>query len=207
MYHLTYHFSISLHINHLCFLQSYLLAAFTVLHSFGLAVGSDTVATVLPVALGLALAAYTVRLGGFLCAVPYCAVIGGIVYSATEFAAPFFASHPMGAVGGDGNGDDKQVGSAAAVALGGLALMLSSFMVQLAGHAAFEVYQSPLDLMHGFFAAPPLEWLALLARVERLVQRPLFLPDSVTQDVWKRVAELRSNPVFANKKENAASSR
>ena len=78
--------------------------------------------------------------------------------------------------------------SRAAAAGAGLAIVLGSFMLQLLGHCLHERFQAPLSLLHGFVAAPPLEWISFLLRCGFAggVHDPVF------GGIWEEVASARS---------------
>eukprot|EP00418_Pyrodinium_bahamense_P002207 CAMPEP_0179016230 /NCGR_PEP_ID=MMETSP0796-20121207/3206_1 /TAXON_ID=73915 /ORGANISM="Pyrodinium bahamense, Strain pbaha01" /LENGTH=109 /DNA_ID=CAMNT_0020711901 /DNA_START=492 /DNA_END=821 /DNA_ORIENTATION=+ len=49
--------------------------------------------------------------------------------------------------------------------LAGFSVMLGSFLVQLVGHAAWEEFSAPINLVHGSVTAGNLEWLSALLRL------------------------------------------
>lgn len=109
---------------------------------------------------------YAISLGGVR-GTPYCVFVGSIVWIAqTQFPRWLGAEDPS------------------TQAMSGFALMMGSFACQLAGHAYFEVFQAPPDLVHGFFAAPVLEWMSLLGRCG-------LMPPDLMREVWIRVHTLR----------------
>jgi hypothetical protein len=187
VYHLTYHHSLGIHVNHLVFLNAYLLAVLTLLDGTDALLGFPALlpagTRVLPAALVAALCMYALRLGGVR-SVPYCAFVAALGWIATARMPGLLQE--LGGYHENDNGDDGPSQQAARASAGaGFGLMLAAFMCQLAGHALFEVFQAPPSLMHGFFAAPVLEWLALLGRLG-------LMPQSVMQDVSRRVKAIRT---------------
>ena len=63
-----------------------------------------------------------------------------------------------------------------------LAVIILSFSFQLIGHFYCEKFIAKPDLWHGFVAAPILEWVSFLFRVN-------LLPELA--DVWEEVTEIR----------------
>jgi hypothetical protein len=175
VYHLVYHHSLGIHVNHLAFLNAYLLAVLTLLDGadalLRLPVLLPAGIRVLPAALVAAVWAYALRLGGVRSA-PYCVFVGALGQVATAGLLQSLLGYTR---------DDAPGVSTGA----GFGFMLAAFLCQLAGHALFEVFQAPPSLIHGFFAAPVLEWLALLGRLG-------LMPELVMQDVWRRVKAIRT---------------
>ena len=86
-------------------------------------------------------------------ALPYVGVIAGLCFAAWEVRGAILALAD---------------GSAYSVALVGTGIVLTSFTAQLLGHALHERFQAPPLLMHGFVAAPVLEFVSLLFRLGAL---------------------------------------
>ena len=64
----------------------------------------------------------------------------------------------------------------------GFSIILGSFGVQLLGHWCFEYFNAKPDLWHGFVAAPVLEWISFLHRCGSMQE---------LDPIWKEVLEIR----------------
>ena len=166
VYHLTYHYSLGLHINHLLFLHTYLLAVFTIAGGVGSLLAPVWGGAAVQMLFFIAICVYAMSLGGVRGS-PYCVFVGLVLWIA-RFEVPRWLG-----------GEDPST-----QAMSGFALMMLSFACQLAGHAYFEIFQAPPDLLHGFFAAPVLEWMSLLGRCG-------LMPSDLMREVWLRVHVLR----------------
>jgi hypothetical protein len=146
LYHLVYHYSLSLHINHLLFL-----------HTYGIGIGILT----------LGLSSFL----SFLILFLYCiyilllsssgltknkGLLYGLLYIGSFVILQIFAvSFIAEAV--------NEFQKIETVALG-LLITLVSFMMQLIGHCLHENFATEPHLVHGFIAAPFLEFVSLLIR-------------------------------------------
>ena len=139
-YHCTYHHTSALHVNHLVFLHTYLFGVFVLFAASGSAAVVATVAVLY--------ACYTVLLlrAAWCAMLPYAAFVQALAMLAWEESQRFGWSPA----------------TTCAVAL---ATILASFASQLVGHTWFEEFVAPPSLAHGLLAAPPLEYLCLLARL------------------------------------------
>jgi len=170
LYHLVYHRSLAIAINHLCFLHTYL---------FGI----------------LLFTAAPVRAGGiFLCiAVTAClaanVIIGGVRLGVSHTALviiPLAAAAWMAALAlTTSRGDSSRSIAAAAratatwdrllapvenwmgtvlIAVASIVVVLLSFALQLLGHCAHEHFQAVVQPLHGLVAAPLLEFTCIFVR-------------------------------------------
>jgi len=137
IFHRCYHYSVALQLNHLLFLNLYVLGVLMIAASFG---GWSSVCTIM--AIYASYAVYLARLQ----ALPYLCLVGLLAVYATELAAR--------------SGSQQSYNWEAA--LTGLWIVFGSFLAQLAGHALFEEFAAPPHLFHGFVAAPLLEFVSLL---------------------------------------------
>eukprot|EP00928_Gymnodinium_smaydae_P089765 TRINITY_DN73678_c0_g1_i1.p1 TRINITY_DN73678_c0_g1~~TRINITY_DN73678_c0_g1_i1.p1 ORF type:complete len:213 (+),score=35.09 TRINITY_DN73678_c0_g1_i1:67-705(+) len=141
LYHLIYHFSCAIHVNHLFFLNSYLFGVFLMVSSVGF---WQAVAAVL-----LLYGSYMVKLfagHGVLYALPYMSFVAGI-----GVGAWFLSENLL-----------FPLMNRSEIALIGFGIVMGSFSVQLFGHARYEEFSAPPDLFHGFVAAPVLEYVSSL---------------------------------------------
>lgn len=138
VYHRVYHYTASLHANHLVFLHSYLLGVFLLLAS------PAAPQPWLLVCGSCAYIGYVVWLTRDVISLmpPYVVLLAGIAAAAWRL--------------GDLLADVCALGDWL-VPLAAVALILGSFIAQLLGHAAHEAFFAPPSLQHGFLAAPPLE--------------------------------------------------
>ena len=144
IYHLIYHHSLALHVNHLVFLNTYLFGIWLLL------------AAADPIAGWAAAAAYAVY------ATALAGPLGGL-FGLLQVAAAYGATALHTALLTDGGGWAPWE-----VVMLGVGLVLGSFMAQLAGHASSEAFIAPPHLFHGFVAAPILEWVGLAFRLGAL---------------------------------------
>jgi len=166
LYHLTYHYSIGLHINHLVFLHAYVVAVFVIFCGAGLATGVPYLDFVFPALFAIAIFAYSAKLGG-LYSIPYWGIVTALLSITTAFLQPWLGDYVM-------------------CLIVGFSLMLFAFICQLIGHAMHEVFQAPPNFLHGFFAAPVLEWFSLLLRLG-------LMPTENSRELWARVDALRQS--------------
>lgn len=135
VYHMTFHFSLELHINHMIFLHSYMFGIFTISSLGG---WLSLFMAALPFLLYTIFIIKPVIGAGF-----YICVVSGLAVAAEVFGNYIATSDWMTAVIG-------------------LGIVLISFCCQLAGHAFYEDYFAPPALLHGFIAAPILEFQCFL---------------------------------------------
>lgn len=158
-YHLIYHYSFMLHVNHLIFLHTYLFGMLLLLASsteWLVLAGTTAVYAMYVIVL-------TQRL-----ALPYVAFVGGLAAAAWELQRWLSIAVEL---------------APWMVALIAVGVVLSSFICQLVGHAVHERFQAPPAILHGFVAAPPLEYVSLLGRLG-------FCP-SLMRDVMPTVEDVR----------------
>jgi hypothetical protein len=147
IYHLVYHYSLSLHVNHLVFL-----------HTYGIGIGVLT----------FSLSTHYIS---FLILFLYCIYIlllsssglknfkdlsYGLLYIITVIILQVFAVFVIAKA----VNEFKKIEIAAL----GLLIILISFMMQLIGHCLHEKFATEPHLVHGFIAAPFLEFISLLIR-------------------------------------------
>jgi hypothetical protein len=138
-YHKSFHFSVALQINHLIFLHSYL---------FGIALISSAGGwpAVLVIAAGYIVYTFIIirpSAGAML----YSLLLAGLFMS-SKFMSSLLLSY-----------DSFSLWK---VVLLGVGIVLISFICQLIGHSIHEEHFAPPSLMHGFVAAPVLEFQWLL---------------------------------------------
>lgn len=137
VYHRVFHYSLGIHVNHLVFLNTYLLGIFVALGSVhGAVLG----------VVALALSAHAFELAGACVAAPFAVQVAGLVLVAESAQ----------------NALDAGIGAMTM----GLAVALASLLAQVAGHAVFEELRPlrPAPL-HGLVCAPFLESVALQFRL------------------------------------------
>jgi len=145
LYHRIYHHSLELHMNHLMFLHTYLFGIYFIVAS------ADQIIILAAVA-GL-FGLYVCLLGRsiLLWMVPYLIfAVGGLPFGAwslhlmlsQQWGWPCWGQLALGA-----------------------SVVLASFSCQLLGHWLHELFNAPPSLMHGFLAAPVLEYISLLWRL------------------------------------------
>lgn len=148
LYHITYHYTTALHINHLIFLHTLLFGMMLSVSAAG--VWELTVAVV---ALFVAYICLLFTARRSLLALPYCLFVSLLATSAwivrEELSRGF---RPW------------------QILLVGLGIVLTSFAVQLYGHAKYEEFEAPPNLWHGFVAAPILEYTSFLFRLGALTE-------------------------------------
>lgn len=165
VYHLVYHHSFWLQVNHLVFLHTYVYGAFMLLSASSI--------WILPaVALTVYLSYIILLLNeiGVLLLLPYIIFLTGVTVAA------WFSYYFMSETGIEGW----------KCALMALLIILASFGFQVLGHALHEDYKAKPSLMHGFVSAPPLEYCSLLLRSNCL--KPHF-----RSEVEKRVEDIRQS--------------
>mmetsp|Transcript_4275 Transcript_4275/g.8650 ORF Transcript_4275/g.8650 Transcript_4275/m.8650 type:complete len:207 (-) Transcript_4275:103-723(-) len=161
-YHLVYHHSAEISNNHVIFLPIYIYSLFLLSLSVK---GVHPLVTMSQVS--LALAGYSCVIGRGLGVIftVVCILPLGVAAIATTFVDRFWA---------------------------GLGLMFFSLLNQVAGHKRFEVLQPTPNLLHGFVAAPVLEFISVWYRIfggDGLVEKGLLSFDP-TQAV-KEAKEIR----------------
>lgn len=142
VYHRVYHYSWPIALNHLLFLNTYVLGVLLVVDSCG---G--------PLALYVVVSLYAtyslaMSLGA---ALPYMVCIALLCVAAQR------AGEALRSSGGLDHSWE--------VPCVGVGLVLLSFIAQLVGHALHEEFSAPPDLFHGFVAAPVLESISLQMRL------------------------------------------
>ena len=142
VYHLIYHHSLALHLNHLLLLNTYLFGVFLAFAGTGLW-------PILAAVAGL-YATYAVALTRCV-ALPYAVVVGGLA-SAAWFVVDAACT------------PESELRTWHFVGVG-VGVVLVSLLLQLAGHAAHEHFQAPPLLKHGFVSAPVLEYMSLVFRM------------------------------------------
>jgi uncharacterized membrane protein YGL010W len=137
-YHLVYHRSPGIHINHLIFGQTYLFGATLLLLSLG---------TLYPsLAAMVTYVSYCVRMEYYL----------GMSYS-TVILVVYFAAFSLWAF----------VLDRKPAYLLSIGIMVTSLLCQVVGHQVYELYQASPNLLHGLYSAPFLEWCGLWYRRRR----------------------------------------
>uniref|UniRef100_A0A7S0A4K4 Uncharacterized protein n=1 Tax=Pyrodinium bahamense TaxID=73915 RepID=A0A7S0A4K4_9DINO len=152
LYHIVYHRSRALHANHLLFLHTCLLGilvgfegAFGVIANLGVISVYGVYCLLLTMQL-----LWRHPIDGFLSFL-YIGVLSAISRVSHEMIATL-----------RGRGMLVERWS---LVLAGFSVMLGSFLVQLVGHAAWEEFSAPINLVHGSVTAGNLEWLSALLRL------------------------------------------
>jgi hypothetical protein len=175
-YHWAYHWTLSLHLNHMIFLNTYLFSVFLVAASSGY--------WQVPAALAAAYSLYVVVLARWVGA-PYVVLVGLLASGAwllrLALAGDFVEARPPLALAGSGVRLEPWQ-----ILLVGVGAMLGSFICQLVGHARTELLIAKPHLFHGFVAAPALEWVSFLYRCG--ASRPPCL-----NEVWGEVAIIQKD--------------
>jgi uncharacterized membrane protein YGL010W len=147
VYHRTFHHTFALHINHLIFLNSYL---------FGVSLLLNTISPYAVIPVFAAYSLYAMNLMSsrshfqeVLTGALYICIVGCIAVGAY-----FCNEHLMTELGKTWKKIMVDVG-----------IILGSFMMQILGHCLFEEFHAPPDLIHGFVAAPLLEFVSLVFRL------------------------------------------
>lgn len=157
IYHLTYHSTRSLHINHLIFLHGYMLAVFV---ACACASRPGSVASAVAVGVPASIVvAYSELLGGKIVArIPAASGIllcgfQPLITICLAAAAWWIAGYPLAGV--------------SRVVLGASALGVSvgCLIAQVIGHKLNEPVMASPNLFHGFIAAVVLEWFSLVIRL------------------------------------------
>lgn len=139
VYHLIYHNSLAIHVNHMFFLNTYLFGVFLIVASFGLW------QLVFAVAALYALYAVVLTRG---MAAPYAAIVISGLAAGAWFLVDTTTSF-----------DNRYY------AFIGLGVVLVSFVLQLIGHAVHEEFNAQPLLKHGFVSAPVLEYVSFVFRL------------------------------------------
>ena len=177
-YHWAYHWTLSLHLNHMIFLNAYLFSVFLVAASSGY--------WQVPAALAAAYGLYVVVLAGRWVGAPYVVLVGLLASGAWLLRLALAGDFDVGEAGsgaGEGAGVKLEPWQ---ILLVGVGAMLGSFICQLVGHARTERLIAKPHLFHGFVAAPALEWVSFLYRCGAI--RPPFL-----NEVWGEVAIIQKD--------------
>jgi hypothetical protein len=153
VYHLVYHYSLGLHINHLIFL-----------HTYGIGVGLTTLAignaSYFYAPSWVVLAFYTL----------YIMLLGkkiGVAYVVCVVSAQVYAIFLLKAsIEGvwTANAMVSSLSLQAFFGGTGIAVVFASFMFQLVGHCVHERFGAPPNLLHGTVCAPFLEFVSLCLR-------------------------------------------
>lgn len=163
VYHRIYHYSWKIALNHLLFLNTYVLGVMLTVESCGGSIALYTVSSLY--------AAYSLVMSRG-AALPYAGCIAMLCSGAQ------LATKALRSAGLD---------HAWEVLCLGLSVVLLSFMAQLAGHAFHEDFSAPPDLFHGFVAAPVLESISLQMRLGLMPQ----LKSQVDREVQRVRSEAR----------------
>lgn len=140
IYHLVYHYSFALHVNHIVFLNLYLFGVFLCLTSFKSCIPLACVSG--------AYCLYSIVLTKGI-AIPYGIFILVIALGALECTKRLDLEWY------------RSLG-------GGVGFILGSFFVQLLGHFFHEKFVAKPNIFHGFVAAPLMEYMSLLMRLNVL---------------------------------------
>lgn len=140
-YHMTFHHSVPLQINHVIFLHTYLLGVL-----FLSAMGGWITLTVAAFPFAF-YAVFIIR--PYLWGLVYAACIAAIAFSA------FLLEREL---------ESYEFTNNWILCMAGLTIILFSFGCQLLGHYFHEEFVAPPNLCHGFIAAPALEIQSLLVR-------------------------------------------
>mmetsp|Transcript_9626 Transcript_9626/g.14489 ORF Transcript_9626/g.14489 Transcript_9626/m.14489 type:complete len:197 (+) Transcript_9626:3-593(+) len=141
-YHVVFHYSIEIQINHLIFLHTYILGLFMVACCGGFI-------AVLGVMFPLVIYSLIV-IRPLVCFIMYVTWLCGLAilgYILDDILRDVFLLNSW------------------QLLLSGVGVVLISFACQLLGHYYHEEYAAPPNLIHGFIAAPILEYQLLLMRV------------------------------------------
>lgn len=210
-FHFAYHYNFSLHANHMMFLHSYLFGVFLCISTAAKYISEQWSSTNTPMyaamisviviyvfyvalILKLAMSFYrvvdgcdenepcrshvSVRASGFRIIVQRCLILAYVLVVGILAAGAVYWSIR------------SRTGSFKMLLIG-LAVILLSFCLQLIGHFSCELFIAKPDVWHGFVAAPILEWVSFLFRVN-------VLPEML--DVWDEVTRIRSKNM--NKRKN-----
>lgn len=141
-YHLMFHHSTSLHINHMIFLHTFLFGAL-------LCSSTNIISLVLITVIFAMYASVIIR--PLLFTAIY--ILGILILSLTAFYLEAYLS----------SSSTYELKKWVIAVIGG-GIVLTSFMFQLLGHALYEELVAPPNLIHGFLAAPILEFQCFLYR-------------------------------------------
>lgn len=169
VYHLVYHRSIALHVNHLIFLNSYLFGVLLCAASTGGKSG-DIVCGALT---GIYASYVLLLTKGY--GVPYVIFVSALALSARTFRLWI----------------DTYLDRTYVPPVVGICIVLLSFSSQLLGHRLHEEIIAAPNLFHGFVAAPVLEYMSLLLRIG-------ILPETITRGVLIEVDALRAPSLSAH---------
>lgn len=148
VYHCIYHHSLALHLNHLVFLNTYIIGMLVTSSGLCGTLSDDDHGQCSVWTMVVLFDTYALVLTRGV-ALPYAAMVGGfgvLAMMLSNTVHAYYHSHVY-------------------VILVGLGIMLCSFAAQLLGHRYFERFAAPPHLFHGFVAAPLLEYSSLLFRL------------------------------------------
>lgn len=158
LYHLVYHWTLSIHINHMFLLHTYLLGAY-----FSACVYSDNSVPVIVAIASLVTICDLVVLRShslILCGLSHVIImVWPLAYAAHYLSLYVQTAYSM---------DRSNV----CMLVAGPTVMLTSLLLQVAAHHYHEEFQAPMSLLHGLLAAPGLEWTSFLLRCYRF-QHPV----------------------------------
>jgi len=163
-FHLTYHYTTQIAINHLIFQNTYVFGVFCLCALYW------------PVLAAIAIlySVFTIVLGR-LWGIPYVVALGGMACGAYYFV--FWLEQDVHLLWWH-------------VFLIAFGIILVSFAGQTIGHAVHEEYSIPVVPYNGLVAAPAMEWLALICRVKRW--RNGIGESDIVSRVWAEVEDVRA---------------
>ena len=145
IYHLIYHYTVKLHLNHLLLLHTYLLGIY--IFACGCAgIYILSVVTCLFCCFDILFARFTVH-GWSHSIFVHLPLSIGSYYLTTSFLQTSLELSTLNII------------------IASLSLMLCSLLLQVAGHSAWEEFQAPAAITHGLLAAPVLEWTTMWLRL------------------------------------------
>ena len=175
VYHLVYHWTLKLHVNHLMLLHAYQFSVMLMVS----AVGGEICAIVIFCLFALVEILVARSLFGISHVLCLLGPLGLLAYW-TSLAL----EEPVAVVCSSKGGVCTKLFIAAC----GFAAAIISLLLQLAGHALWEEYQAPASPLHGLVTAPVLEWVSLWLRVTG--DRCPGLPSHL-KEIWQESAEIR----------------
>ena len=185
VYHLAYHYSLGLHINHLLFL-----------HTYGIGVGISTLAiggaSYFYAPSWILLAFYTV----------YVLFLGkkiGAAYISCAVPAQVYAIFLLkSSIEATWSVDSTLSSLSLNVLFGGvgIGIVIASFVFQLMGHCAHERFGAPPNLLHGFVCAPFLEFVSCCLRTGLIDTTKATSAESKNTffSIWDEVDLVRNVP-------------
>ena len=139
-YHLMFHHTTSLHINHMIFLHTFLFGAL-------LCSSTNFISLVLVASIFILYASIIIRPLKFTAVY----IFGILLLTVTAFYLEVYVS-------------STYAWKKWSIAVCGVSVILISFFCQLLGHTLYEEFIAPPNLIHGFLAAPILEFQCFLHR-------------------------------------------